>query len=121
MDSRALERMRARARAVRTRAEIRAWKYRQRNLAAGVWLRLRRALADAKAAYVISDDDARRLLAEGYEGAACGREVAPPKTIVFVDERRLDRVETRRRIRVDLGAAFLEASAIALVKFDTTD
>jgi hypothetical protein len=78
-------------------------------------------LADAKAAYVISDEDARRLLAEGYEGVACGRDVAPAKTMVFVDERRLDRIESRRPIRVDLGPAFLAASAIALVKFDTTD
>jgi len=67
MDSQAVQRMRARARAVRTRAHVRAWKYRQRNLAAGVWFRLRRVLADAKAAYVISDEDARRLLADGYE------------------------------------------------------
>lgn len=121
MDSRALERMRVHARTVRARAQVRAWKYRQRNLAAGVWFRLRRALADAKAAYVISDEDARRLLAEGYEGVACGREVAPEKAIVFVDERRLDRVESRRPIRVDLGTAFLAASAIALVRFDEID
>lgn len=119
MDSRALERMRARA--VRIHARVRAWKYRQRNLAAGVWFRLRRVLADAKAAYVISDEDAGRLLAEGYEPAACGREVAPAKTMVFVDQRRLDRVESRRRIPVDLGPAFLAASTIALVRFDETD
>jgi hypothetical protein len=121
MDSRALKRMRARARAVRIHARVRAWKYRQRNLAAGVWFRLRRVLADAKAAYVISDEDAGRLLAEGYESAACGREVAPAKTMVFVDARRLDRVESRCPIPVDLGPAFLAASTIALVRFDETD
>jgi hypothetical protein len=113
--------MRARARAVRIHAQVRAWKYRQRNLAAGVWFRLRRVLADAKAAYVISDEDAGRLLAEGYERAACGGAVAPAKTIVFVDARRLDRVESRRPIPVDLGPAFLAASTIALVRFDETD
>ena len=121
MDSGALERMRARAHAVRTHAQVRAWKYRQRNLAAGVWFRLRRMLADAKAAYAISDEDAGRLLAEGYEPAACGREVVPAKDVVFVDERRLDRVESRRLIPVDLGPAFLAASTIALVRFDETD
>jgi hypothetical protein len=120
MDSRALERMRARARVVRTRSQVRAWKYRQRNLAAGVWFRIRRVLADAKAAYVISDEDAERLLSEGYEPLACGREVAPEKRIVFVDDRRLDRVESRRQIRVDLGPAFLAATAIALTRFDET-
>jgi len=121
MDSLALERMRARARAVRTRALVRAWNYRQRNRAAGVWFRLRRVLADAKAAYIISDEDARRLLAEGYERVSCGQEIAPEKVMVFVDERRLDRVDSRRPIRVDLGPAFLAARAIALVRFDETD
>lgn len=118
MDSQAIERMRARARAVQARAQVRAWNYRQRHHAAGVWFRLRRVLADAKAAYVISDEDARRLLAEGHGEVACGREVAPAKTMVFVNERRLDRVESRRAIRVGLGPAFLAAGAIALVTFD---
>lgn len=121
MDSAALERMRARARAVRVHAQVRAWKYRQRHLAAGVWFRLRRLLADAKAAYAISDQDAARLLAEGYEPVACGREIAPAKTIVLVDERRLDRLESRRPIPVDLGPAFLTVSTVALVRFDERD
>ncbi|MGH9253327.1 MAG: hypothetical protein ACRD3C_02025 [Vicinamibacterales bacterium] len=116
-----LERMRARARAVRAHARIRTWKYRQRNLAAGVWFRLRRVLADAEAAYAISDEEAGRLLDEGYECVACGREVAPAKTIVFVDAQRLDRLESRRPIRVDLGPAFLTAPAVALVRFDEKD
>ena len=121
MNRLAIERMQARARAVRTRAQVRAWRYRQRNLAAGVWFRLRRVLADAQAAYVISAEDARRLVAEGYECPACGREIAPAKAIVFVDERRLENVENRRPIRVDLGPAFLTADAVALVRFDETD
>lgn len=118
MDSGALERMRARARAIRVHAQVRAWKYRQRNLAAGVWFRLRRVLAHTKAAYAISDEDAGRLLAEGYEGEACGREIAPAKTMVFVDERRLGRLESRRPIPVNLGPAFLTATTVALVRFD---
>jgi hypothetical protein len=53
--------MRARASAVRTRRLVRGWQYRRRNLAAGVWFRLRRVLADARAAHVISEEDAARL------------------------------------------------------------
>lgn len=121
MDSGSLDRMRARARAVRARAQVRAWQYRQRHLAAGVWFRSRRLLADAKAAYVIADDDAARLLAEGYEAAACGHAIAPPKTILFVDESRLARVDSRVPIPVDLGPGFLTASAVALVKFEERD
>jgi hypothetical protein len=118
MDSRPLDRMRARARAVKTRALIRSWQYRQRDLAAGMWFRLRRVLADAKAACVITDEDARRLVAEGYRAEACGSEVSPEKTILFVDEPRLSKVESRRPIPVGLGPDFLAARAIALIAFD---
>ena len=118
MDSTALDRMRTRARAVATRATIRSWSSRQRNLAAGVWFRLRRVLANARAAYVIPDDEASRLVAEGYRPELCGREVSPEKTILFVDEPRLSKVATRRQIPVNLGPDFLAATAVALIAFD---
>lgn len=110
--------MRARARQARTRAALRSWNYRQRNLAAGVWFRLRRVLAEARMAYVISDDDARRLMGEGYRSQPCGAEVVPRKTILFIDEPRLAKTEGCRRIPVGLGPDFLGATAIALVAFD---
>ena len=118
MSSLVLDTMRARARDVRTRAAVRSWNYRQRNLAGGVWFRLRRVLADARAAYVISDDDARRLVEEGHQPEACGTEVAPEKTMLFVDEARLSGLISRRQIPVGLGPAFLAARAIALVPFE---
>jgi hypothetical protein len=113
-------RLQARARAVRARAAIRRWEYRQRNLAAGVWFHLRRALADARAAYVITDEDARRLQAEGYHVEPSGRRITPEKTIVFVDDERLARVLSKRAIAVGLNPDFLDASAIALVPFDVS-
>jgi hypothetical protein len=67
-------------------------------------------LAEAQAAYVIPDEDASRLLAEGYQAVACGREVAPPKTILFLDTLRLERIESRCPIPVGLGPAFLAAA-----------
>jgi hypothetical protein len=118
VDSGPVERMRARARAVRARAMVQSWSYRQRHLAAGAWFRLRRVLADARAAYTISEEDARRLTAEGYRPEPCGRDVAPEKTILFVDERRLSRIETRRPIPIGLGPEFLAARAIALLPFE---
>lgn len=117
MDNRALERMRTRARAVRARAATQSWSYRQRNLAAGVWFRLRRVLADAQAAYEISGEEARQLVVEGYRPEQCGREVVPEKTILFVDPARLSRLATRRPIRVGLGPDFLAATNVALVRF----
>jgi hypothetical protein len=116
--SSSLARLHARASAVRTRARIRSWSYRQRNLAAGAWFRLRRVLADARAAYVIPSDDARRLVAEGYKAEACGSEVSPEKTILFVDDRALATIAARRAIPVNLGPEFLAARSIALVRFD---
>ena len=111
--------MRKRACIVRTRAAIRRWKYRQRDHAAGVWFRIRRVLADAKEAYVISIGDAKRLLTEGYKEEACGAQVEPQKTIIFVDPMRLAHLQSRRRIPVRLGPDFLLAAAVALVPFDS--
>jgi hypothetical protein len=118
MSDGAVEAMRARARAVRVRAAVRRWQYRQRHLAAGAWFRLRRTLAEAKAAYAISSSDAQSLLADGYVPDACGTTIEPAKTILFVDGAHLGRLESRRPIPVRLGPAFLTASAVALLPFD---
>ena len=118
-DAPLLDRMRKRARIVRTRAAIRRWKYRQRDLAAGVWFRIRRVLADAKEAYVISGGDARRLIAEGYKLEACGSQLAPEKTIIFVDLTRLAQIESRRQIPVRLCPEFLMAQAVVLIPFNS--
>lgn len=118
MNSPVLERLRARARAVVARAEVRRWQYRQRHLAAGVWYRLRRVLADAREAYVISADDAGRLVSEGYRAEPCGAGLEPPKTILVVDPSRLSAIDSRRPIPVGLGPDLLTAPAIALVAFD---
>ena len=118
MNNPAVARLRERAREARTRAEIRAWNYRQRNLAAGVWFRVRRALARAKAAYAITDEDARQLVAEGFEPEASGLELTPGKTLLFVDDARLAGVVGRRAIPIGLGPEFFAASSIALVPFE---
>jgi hypothetical protein len=55
----------ARVKAVRARALIRRWEYRQRNLAHGAWGRFRGALVHARDAYEIDDPTAAALLAEG--------------------------------------------------------
>jgi hypothetical protein len=117
MDS-ALERMQARARAVKTRVLVRRWQYRQRDLAAGVWFRVRCVLARARAAFVITDDDARRLVADGCRPEPCGLELSPEKTIVFLDADRVARLDAPRPIPVSLGPEFLAARAIVLVTFD---
>jgi hypothetical protein len=114
-----LDNMRARAHAVRTRAAIRSWEYRQRDLAAGVWFRIRRVLAEAKEAYTISEADAQQLIGEGCKPEPCGAQLAPEKTIIFVDVARLVQIESRRQMPVRLCPDFLMATAVALVPFDS--
>lgn len=111
-------RLEARAKAARTAALVRQWRYRQRHLAAGVWFKLRRVLASAKAAYAISDGVAQQLLDEGYRAESCGKELAPEKTLLFVDERRVSTIASRRELRVGLGPEVLAAPIIVLVPFD---
>lgn len=111
-------RMEDRAKAVRTAALVRTWRYRQRHLAAGVWLKFRLVLARAKAAYAISDAEARQLVDEGYRVESCGRELAPEKTLLFVHEQRLSTIASRRQLRVGLGPDVLTAPVIVLVPFD---
>ena len=105
---------------LRSRVLVRSWDYRQRRHARGVWFRLRRVLADASAAYVISSDEARRLIAEGYRAEPAGAEIEPPKLIVFVPAARLAQIASARPVLVRLGREWLSAECLALTPFDTT-
>jgi hypothetical protein len=111
------EGLRRRVRQLRSRAAVRAWEYRQRHHAKGVWLRLRRVLADAQTAYVIPEREAERLLAEGVHPEAVGRELEPPRIILFVPAERVARLAGAREVPVRLGVEVLEAPALALVRF----
>ena len=112
--SRRLER---RLRQVRSRVAVRAWAYRQRHHAKGMWLRLRRVLAEAQSAYVIAGSEAEKLVAEGFRPEPVGTELQPPKVILFVPAERAAQIAGAREIPVRLGAALLEAPALALIRF----
>jgi hypothetical protein len=114
MASEILER---RARQVRSRLALRAWDYRQRHLARGVWFRLRRLLADAAAAYAIPEAEARRLLAEGFASEAVGAQLEPPKLMIFVPPARIHEIKGARELPLRLARELLEARQIALVRF----
>ena len=106
-----------RLRQLRSRALIRAWDYRQRNHARGVWFRLRRVLADAEEAYAISAAEAHQLLEEGRMPVAVGSELAPSRPILFVSPERARRLATARPLAVRLSAELLAAEALALTRF----
>lgn len=110
--------MERRLRELRSRVLVRGWEYRQRHHARGVWLRLRRVLAEAQEAFAISADEAERLLAEGHRAHPVGAEVEPPRPIVFVSRERARRLPSARPVAVRLEAELLEAEALALVPFE---
>ena len=107
-----------RLREQRARVLIRTHDYRQRRHAHGVWLRLRRVLADASAAYALSMDDARALVAEGHAVQPVGAELEPPKLIVSVPADRVRTVAGAEQVPMRLGGALLAAPGLALVPFD---
>lgn len=110
----ALER---RLRQLRSRAAVRAWAYRQRRHAHGVWGRLRRVLADARAAWAIPAAEARRLVDEGFPAAPVGGELEPPRLVVFAPASRIARVAGARAVELRLGTDLLAAESLALEPF----
>ncbi len=107
-----------RLRARRARVLIRNHDYRQRRHAHGVWLRLRRVLADASAAYAVSADVAQALVVEGYAVQPVGAELEPPKLIVTVPADRVSTIATAEPVPIRIGGALLAAPCLALVPFD---
>ena len=106
-----------RVKAVRARARVRRWEYRQRNLAHGAWARFRAALAHAREAYAIDDATAAALIAEGCIIDDRGRGLEPPRTIVWITAERASRFTGARPIALRLDAELLAARCLALVPF----
>ncbi|MCL4848684.1 MAG: hypothetical protein KJ066_19220 [Acidobacteria bacterium] len=106
-----------RLREMRARTLVRAFDYRQRRLARGVWFRLRRVLAFASEAYAMTGRDAEQLVADGHIPEPVGLELEPARVVVFVSRDRVAGVESARPLTVRLGAELLRAEALALVPF----
>jgi hypothetical protein len=106
-----------RLRQLRSRLLVRAWDYRQRRHARGVWFRLRRILADASDAYAVSAEDARLLVAEGHHPEPVGKELAPPRLILFAGGERVRRLTSARPLAVRLSAELLAADCLVLLRF----
>jgi hypothetical protein len=115
MSSDAILKLRKRARAVRAADAVRRFEYRQRNHARGVWFRLRRLLSEAASAWRLSEEDARRLIAEGITPEAVGLQIEPPMTILVLSEERLRSVSPRAPLPVRLSAELLLTRHLGLV------
>ena len=105
----------------RARVLVRSFGYRQRHHAHGLWFRFRRVLADAAAAYVISEADARTLVNEGCQVEPVGRQLQPPKIIVSVPPERMAQIASARPVPVRLGGELLTAPCLGLVPFERAE
>lgn len=105
-------------RETRSRLLVRAFDYRQRRHARGVWYRLRRLLTLAREAYALPRAAAEQLEAEGYRPEAVGRELEPQRLIMQVPVERLSRIASAKRLDVRLSAELLSAEALGLVPFE---
>jgi hypothetical protein len=112
------ESLHRRAREIRARLAVRAWEFRQRHHAKGVWFRLRRVLADTEFAFAIDDADADALAREGGAELQVGRELAPAKRLYLVDRERAERLSSRVPLVVRIGMDLLAARNVALVPFE---
>lgn len=110
--------MEQRVQAIASRYAVKAWEYRQRNHAKGVWFRFRRLLAVSKHAFIAGDDAIERLISRGFSTEAVGFQLEPPKRIVVVGAADIDRVEGLREVPVRLSAEVLAASNLVLVRFE---
>ena len=106
-----------RLREFRSRVLVRAFEYRQRRHASGVWFRLRRLLASASEAYAITRDEADRLIAEGCLPEPIGQELAPPRLIFLLPPGRAAGIASARPLAVRLNVELLAAESLVLVPF----
>jgi hypothetical protein len=106
-----------RLREMRSRVLVRAFDHRQRRHARGVWFRLRRVLTLAREAYAVPRDEAERLIAEGHRPDPVGRELEPPRIVLFVPAERVAEMASARPLAVRLSAELLSADCLALVAF----
>ena len=112
-----LDRLERRSRRIRSVADVRRWEYRQRHLSKGVWFRVRRVLAGARACWAIPADEAERLTAEGWQPELPGRELEPPRRLFFLPTERVEGIPGRRPLRVGLTAELLAAPAVVMTRF----
>jgi len=87
--------------------------------ARGVWFRLRRVLTFAREAYALPREEAERLMAEGHRPDPVGRELEPPRIVLFVPAERVAELASARPLAVRLSADLLSAECLVLVPFPT--
>ena len=106
-----------RALKVRSRLLVRAWENRQRGHAKGVWARLRRELALAERVFAVDEADAARIESRGDAPLAVGLALHPPIRMYVLADSDARSLDSARPLAVGLGADFLAAERVVLVRF----
>lgn len=111
------ERLEARARAIRSRAAVRAWEIRQHGHARGVWFEIERLFALTSRAWTISEADVEALMAAGRRPAEAGLRLHPLRRFFVVTAEEIATLTDAREIEVALSSEIVSAPALALVPF----
>lgn len=111
---------------MQSRLAVRAWEYRQRHHARGVWDRLRRLLADSEQVLVVPPEVVNDLLDHGFAPHPLGRELHPPRTFIVLEASDQALLNGRGRpiapssggsLGGSPGGELLAAQAVVLVRF----
>jgi len=114
----AIQALHERARAFRSRIQVRAWEQRQIEGSKGTWYRVRRLLARAERAYAASDEAIEELVAAGARCDPVGEELEPRKRYVLVTAAQASRLVSGPGLVVRLSAELLAAKNLVLVAFE---
>jgi hypothetical protein len=103
--------------AIRARARVQRWSFRQRHLAHGAWERFRLALAHAERAFVVDEATAGALRAEGCAVDVAGCDLEPPRVIMWISAERAKELPSARELPLRLSADLLASTHLVLVPF----
>ena len=113
----AIEMLKARAKAIRSRAVVRAWEIRQHGHARGVWLEIERLFALTSRAWALSEADVETLIAAGHKPDDSGLRLQPQRRYFVVNAEEIAKLAGAREIEVALSSEIVSAPALALVLF----
>lgn len=111
------EKLEARARAIRSRATIRAWEIRQHAHARGAWFEIERLFALTSRAWALSETDVQTLVAAGRLPHGAGLRLQPPRRFFVIEPAEISTLACAREIEVALSSEIVSTPALALVLF----
>ena len=112
-----IEKLEARAKAVRSRAAVQAWEIRQHAHARGTWFEIERLFALTSRAWVLTEADVQTLVEMGRRPCDVGLRMQPPRQYFVIELVDLGTLAGAREIKVQLSSEIVSAPSLALVLF----